>query len=126
MNSAIRFLLDEHVSRVFETVLHERGYRVEQAKDVLGEGTNDEKLLRWCAKNNVLVISNNTTDFERLHPTIDHAGIFLYSETNLDYAEPEGIAQTVDIVIDQFGPDELANSIIYLEQWYNWINESNE
>lgn len=36
-----RILLDEHVGRVFERVLSERGYEVEQAKDVFGEFTED-------------------------------------------------------------------------------------
>jgi len=40
-------LLDEHVGRVFEHVLDERGYEVEQAKDVFGELTEDTALLEW-------------------------------------------------------------------------------
>lgn len=34
-----RILLDEHVGRVFERVLQERGHNVEQAKDRFGEHT---------------------------------------------------------------------------------------
>jgi len=39
------FLLDEHVGRMFERVLTERGYDVEQAKDRFGERTSDSELL---------------------------------------------------------------------------------
>lgn len=37
-------LLDEHVGRLFERVLRERGYDVDQAKDRFGEQTNDTDL----------------------------------------------------------------------------------
>ena len=67
-------LLDEHVGRVFERVLRERGHEVVQAKDVFGEETNDADLVRWCGENDTLLVTNNATDFEQLHTTIDHAG----------------------------------------------------
>lgn len=41
---AVRMLLDEHVGRVFERLLRERGYDVEQAKDRFGEQTTDVKI----------------------------------------------------------------------------------
>lgn len=43
--TGVSILLDEHVGRVFEHVLSERGYEVEQAKDVFGERTRDDELL---------------------------------------------------------------------------------
>ncbi len=49
-------LLDEHVGRVFERVLRERGHDVEQAKDVFGEATTDAVLLRWCGENAALLM----------------------------------------------------------------------
>jgi hypothetical protein len=36
-----RILLDEHVGRIFERLLSERGYDVVRAKDQFGEHTND-------------------------------------------------------------------------------------
>jgi hypothetical protein len=41
----VTLLLDEHVGRVFERVLRERGYDVTQAKDRFGEHTADSDLL---------------------------------------------------------------------------------
>jgi hypothetical protein len=38
-----RILLDEHVGRIFERLLYERGYDVVQAKDQFGEHTDDEQ-----------------------------------------------------------------------------------
>jgi len=45
-------LLDEHVGRVFERLLQERGYDVVQAKDQFGEHTSDADLVEWCAECN--------------------------------------------------------------------------
>jgi len=71
-------LLDEHVGRIFERVLQERGYDVTQAKDLFGEWTDDAELLRWCADHDALLLSNNARDFEALHHQQEHAGILLY------------------------------------------------
>lgn len=38
-------LLDEHVGRVFERLLRERGHEVTQAKDQFGEYTSDADLV---------------------------------------------------------------------------------
>jgi len=73
-----RILLDEHVGRVFEHVLGERGYDVEQAKDVFGELTEDAALLEWCGEHDAALLTNNARDFEELHREIDHAGLLLY------------------------------------------------
>ena len=51
------FLLDEHVGRMFERVLTERGYDVEQAKDRFGERTSDSELLEWCHENKVIFLT---------------------------------------------------------------------
>jgi hypothetical protein len=45
VSASTEVLLDEHVSRVFERVLGEQGYHVEQAKDRFGERTVDSELL---------------------------------------------------------------------------------
>jgi len=123
MSPSVRILLDEHVSRVFERVLRERGYRVEQAKDRFGEHTVDEKLLRWCAENDSLLISNNASDFERLHGEHDHAGILLYYDQTRPDDDPEGLARSVEKVIEQYGTDELANNLVDLGEWYEWLHE---
>jgi hypothetical protein len=70
-------LLDEHVSRVFEHVLRDRGLEVTQAKDCFGEHTTDRDLLQWCGHNDGLLISNNAKDFEPLHREVEHAGVLL-------------------------------------------------
>ncbi|MBX0296643.1 DUF5615 family PIN-like protein [Haloarcula nitratireducens] len=73
-----QILLDEHVSRVFERLLRERGHTVKQAKDRVGEYTTDAELVEWCGEHGTVLLSNNAKDFEALHHEYDHAGIFLY------------------------------------------------
>ena len=66
MTEEICILLDEHVSRVFENVLSQRGYIVEQAKDRFGEETEDKDLLVWCDENDAMMVTNNAVDFVSL------------------------------------------------------------
>jgi hypothetical protein len=118
-----QILLDEHVGRVFERLLRERGYDVEQAKDRFGEHTSDAELVAWCDESRTVLMSNNAKDFEPLHDEYDHAGILLYYEQNLPDTDPEGLARTVDEVFNQYGADGLENHLVDLGEWYEWIHE---
>lgn len=44
------FLTDEHVPRVFVTVLRSNSHTVIEVRDVFGEATNDEELLAYCSQ----------------------------------------------------------------------------
>lgn len=117
-----RLLLDEHVGRVFERVLSERGYYVEQAKDRFGEHTRDDELLRWCSENEVILITNNAKDVESLHHDYDHAGILLFYEQRLPDEDPEGLARTVNEVLDQYGTAGITSEVVDLGEWYDWLH----
>ena len=52
-----QILLDEHVGRVFERLLRERGHDVMQAKDQFGEYTTDAELVEWCGESGVVLLS---------------------------------------------------------------------
>lgn len=123
MTTGTAILLDEHVGRVFERVLREREYSVDQAKDRLGEGTSDKELLRWCGENDIILCSNNARDFEILHEQENHAGLLLYYDNDLPDDDPEGVARAVDEVIEQYGPGGLANELIDVDEWYEWLHE---
>jgi streptomycin 6-kinase len=116
-----RILLDEHVGRVFERLLRERGHGVEQAKDRFGEYTSDAELLAWCSERDVVLLTNNAKDFEPLHGDHDHAGILLYYEQPLPDADPEGLARAVDEVFDQYGTEGVENRLVDLGEWYEWL-----
>jgi uncharacterized protein with PIN domain len=120
--TGVRLLLDEHVGRIFERLLRERGYETDQAKDRLGEFTEDAELLRWCASRSVVLLTNNAKDFERLHPRHYHAGMLLYDDQKLPDVDPEGLARTVDEVFNQYGTSGVENELVYLDEWYDWVH----
>jgi hypothetical protein len=69
------------------------------------------------------LISNNAKDFEALDERIDHTGILLVYDQRLPDADPEGLARTVDEVLDQYGIEGVANQVVDLEEWYDWLHE---
>ena len=120
--SGPRILLDEHVGRIFERLLRERGYDAVQAKDQFGEHTTDAELIEWCADEAVVLLTNNAKDFEALHRDYDHAGILLYYDQKLPDSDPEGFARTVDEVLNQYGSAGIRSNLVELDEWYDWLH----
>jgi predicted nuclease of predicted toxin-antitoxin system len=118
----VRLLLDEHVGRVFERVLRERGYEVVQAKDEFGERTDDADLLHWCREENVILVTNNARDFRPLHDDHDHAGVFLFRDQGLPDEDPEGLARTIAEILEQYD-EEVTNELVDLGEWYDWFHQ---
>ena len=114
-------VLDEHVSRVFESTLQVRGFEVVQVKDELGEALPDRAVLEWCADQEMVLITNNARDFEQLHTNVDHAGVFLYRAQDLPDTDPEGLARTVELVFYQYDRAEITNQLVELDEWYRWL-----
>jgi len=121
--TGVQLLLDEHVGRVLEKLLRERGHEVRQAKDEFGEYTDDAALLEWCATNGVVLVTNNAKDFEPLAGEQPHAGILLYYDQSLPATDPEGLAQTIDEVFTQYGMAGVEDELIDLGEWYDWLSE---
>ena len=121
--TGVQVLLDEHVGRVFERVLRERGYDVKQAKDRFGEHTTDAELVSWCSESGTVLVTNNAKDFEPLHGEYDHAGILLYYDQELPDTDPEGLARTVETVFAQYGTDGVENQLVDLGEWYEWLHD---
>lgn len=104
-----------------ERVLRERGYHVEQAKDRFGEHTTDLDLLEWSGEHGVPILTNNAKDFEPLHRTVAHGGLFIYHDQRLPDSDPEGFARTVDEVFRQYGSEGLIDEVVALGEWYRWL-----
>ena len=121
--TGVQILLDEHVGRVFERILRERGYDVKQAKDRFGEHTTDAELVSWCSESGTVLVTNNAKDFELLHGGYDHAGILLYYDQELPDTDPEGLARTVETVFAQYGTDGVENKLVDLGEWYEWLHD---
>lgn len=111
-------LTDEHVPRVFVTTLRSNGYPVVRAKEVFGESTVDERLLRHCARENHVFVTHDRTDFAGvMSDRIDHSGILIYTDANYLRDEPEDAVETVERAFRYLPPDELENRTVWLEQW---------
>ncbi|MGZ0747644.1 DUF5615 family PIN-like protein [Haloparvum sp. AD34] len=121
--SGPRILLDEHVGRILEKLLRERGFDAVQAKDQFGERTKDAELLRWCADEAVVLLTNNAKDFEGLQQDYDHAGILLYYDQELPDTDPEGLARTIDEVFSQYGTEGVEDQLVDLDEWYAWLHD---
>lgn len=118
-----QILFDEHVGRVFERLLRERGHDVKQAKDRFGEYTSDVELIEWCSESGTVLLTNNAKDFGPLHHEYDHAGVFLYYDQKLPDTDPEGLARTVDEVFNQYGIGGIEKQLVDLGEWYEWLHE---
>lgn len=115
------FLTDEHVPRVFITTLRSNGYEVVRAKDVFGEATDDEGLLRYAGKNGFVLVTHDKKDFAgRLSDAVNHAGIVVYTDANALRDDPEGAVRTLDRVLAHYPLDELRNELVWLEQWWHF------
>lgn len=119
--TGVRLLLDEHINRVFERVLAESGYHVDQVKDRFGERTVDRDLLEWCAEHDAVLVTNNTRDFEPLHDRMDHVGIFMIYDQRLPDRDPEGFARTIDEILRQYDSESVANETVDLDAWYAMV-----
>lgn len=115
-------LLDEHVGRVFEHVLSERGFDAVQAKDEFGEQTVDRDLLRWCVDNDAILVTHDASDFTRLHDdAVEHAGICCYREQRLPDEDPDGLARALEAVLTHYGAAALRGELVELQEWYDWL-----
>ena len=113
-----RFGLDEHVPRVFLTTLRSRGHDATEARPVFGKATDDEELLRYCARNERILVTQDRKDFAgRLADTIDHAGIVLYTDSAPLRNDPETAVRTVERILSIYPSEELRNGIVWLDQW---------
>lgn len=111
-------LTDEHVPSVFVTTLRSHGHEVVEARDALGEATDDESLLRYCAENGHLLVTHDKKDFAgELADATEHAGVVVYTDANYLRDDPESAVRTLERVLSRYPPDELTNELVWLDQW---------
>lgn len=114
------FCTDEHVPSVFITTLRSNGYDVHKANTILGEGTDDRRLLEQCADNDYIFITHDKKDFSGpLSESVDHAGIMIYTNPVLLRDDPDGVVRTIERVLSHYPPAELAGEQLWIDQWYS-------
>jgi uncharacterized protein with PIN domain len=110
----VSFLTDEHVPRVFCTVLRSNGYNVVRARDVFGEGTDDEELLEYCESEGYLFVTHDKKDFASQE---SDAGVIVYTDSVFLRDEPEAAVRAVERVLDVYPTSELRGEVVWLSQW---------
>jgi hypothetical protein len=114
----VSFLTDEHVPRVFVTLLRSSGYPTVRATDEFGEGTNDRKLLAYCAEQGHVFITHDKKDFTgEVGDTVDHAGIIIYTAPVFLRDSPADAVQLIKRVLAFYTLEELAGERVWLDQW---------
>jgi hypothetical protein len=114
----VSFLTDEHVPRVFVTLLRSSGYSTVRATDELGEGTNDRELLGYCAEADLVCITHDKKDFTgTFGDEIDHAGIIIYTDPVFLRDSPADAVHLIERVLAFYTPEELAGERVWLDQW---------
>ena len=112
---SVSFLADEHVPRVLTSTLRSNGYTAVTAQEQYGHESIDETILRDCGDAGLVVLTNDR-DFLTLNETTDHAGIVLYTAQN---PSPATFVEAIDQVVHFLAPDELANRVVWLDEWYD-------
>lgn len=112
----VSFLADEHVPRVFCTVLRSNGYDIVRAREVFGERTDDEALLAYCDREDRLLVTHDKKDFGTADPDAG-AGVVVYTDSNFLRDEPEAAVRTIERVLDAYPASELHGSVVWLPQW---------
>ena len=112
------FLTDEHVPSVFATTLRSHSYTVCRAKDVFGERTRDEELLRYCATEEVVFVTHDKKDFVgEIGQKNPHNGIVICTDANYLRGRSEHAVGTLERILSYYPLDELAGDLVWLGQW---------
>lgn len=109
---------DEHVPSVFVTTLRSNGYEVIRARDHFGEQTDDRRLLRFCADEDLVLVTHDKKDFSgAVAEEVAHAGIVIYTDATFLRDEPGAAAETLDRVLEYYPRPELRGEKIWLDRW---------
>ena len=86
--SATRLLLDENVNPLLAEILKQHGYDAVAVEPLGMAGTSDEDLLRWAARENRAILTQNTAHFlilarEYAERGWEYAGIIVSENASL-------------------------------------------
>lgn len=116
----VAFCTDEHVPSVFVTTLRSSGYEVVRANDVFGEGTDDSRLLEYCAEEHLVLVTHDKKDFGgAIGDAVDHAGIVIYTDPVLLRRTPGKAVRAIERVLEYYSPTDLEGERVWLDQWSN-------
>ncbi len=109
----MKVCLDENVPDHVKVRLEAEGHDVEFARDVAGQGAADKELLKVCAQEQRVLLTNDR-DFDRLDEVLHHEGILRYS---LNQQTKEGwnkIVKGIGLVDEHL---DMRNELQWPKQW---------
>lgn len=109
----LRLLTDEHVPSVAVAALRSEGSSVTTARERFGERTVDPELLVATDELERTILTNDR-DFVRLHETVEHSGIVIYTTQSLGSDQFVRGLSRIDAYMDQ---EDLRDSVQWLEHW---------
>ncbi|MCC6365675.1 MAG: DUF5615 family PIN-like protein [Bryobacterales bacterium] len=108
---AIRFHLDEHISRNIAEGLRRRHIDVTTAQDAGLTGATDEAQLSFASLSGRVMVTRDD-DFLRLHAHgVAHAGIVYCPQRSLTVGE---MLRGLILIHDLLGPEEIAGRVEFL------------
>ncbi|MDL5362027.1 DUF5615 family PIN-like protein [Halalkalicoccus sp. NIPERK01] len=89
-----------------------------RTKDVFGENTRDDELLRYCATEGYVLITHDRKDFGgETGRSIEHDDIVIYTDANYLRNHPEHAVGTLERILSYYPLNELADELVWLDQW---------
>lgn len=107
----IRYLVDEHVSRVILRGLQRRGIDAVRPQDIQREGFSDEAQLEWAAQEARVVVTFDQDYLRLAAQRSEHAGVAYCFPDKYGISELLGLLILMYEVVDSL---EMQNRVEYL------------
>ncbi|MDZ7689334.1 MAG: DUF5615 family PIN-like protein [Halobacteriales archaeon] len=108
----MEIVADEHVQSAVINALRSKGYEVRHAPEKYGQGDDDPELLRNCADDGRILLTNDR-DFVRLADETDHSGVIIYTDQEVS---PREVLRAI-IRIDEAYTNNLENQTVWIQGW---------
>lgn len=107
--TAVRYYLDDHVSRAVENGLQMRGIDALRSFSAGMSGASDAEHLTFATSQGRTVYTNDE-DFTRLHTQMEHAGI-VYARVGIRVRD---VLDGLELIFQVYSAEEMQNRLEYL------------
>lgn len=115
----MRICLDENVPDHVKIRLEARGHNVALAREMAGPGLPDAKLLRLCAQERRVLLTNDR-DFDRLHERCRHEGILRYSVKRKTRGRWREIVEGIGLIEDHIS---MRDELQWPAEWWRTLKK---
>jgi len=93
-----RFLIDENLEPDLVTLLRRESIDAEHVQETVGKGTDDTAIAEYALENDLIIVTNNVSDFAH-QPSEDHAGLALVYD---DTRPPSALATAIKAMVETY------------------------